>query len=158
MREPSDLRDIAASLKTLCSQEASRHSVSIETEAPSTLPDVRVDASQLQQALLNVVLNGIQAMPSGGTITIRLEELTDQLRILVEDDGPGVPSDARARLFEPFFTTKPRGTGLGLAIARKLVEAQGGQIRLAESSSSDGACFVITLPNGPNGNNTNNDA
>jgi signal transduction histidine kinase len=148
VREPCDLRDVAASLKTLCSKEASRHAVTIEIESAPALPEIRVDAPQLQQALLNVVLNGIQSMASGGTLTIELENLEDQVRVRIRDDGPGVPAEARSQIFEPFFTTKARGTGLGLAIARKLIEAQSGEIHLDESSLSSGACFVITLPNG----------
>jgi signal transduction histidine kinase len=148
VREPCDLREVADSLKTLCSKEASRHAVTIEIESAPGLPNVRVDAPQLQQALLNVVLNGIQSMPSGGTLTIELDDGDDRVVLRVRDDGPGVPAELRARIFEPFFTTKARGSGLGLAIARKLIEAQGGQIHLDESTETGGACFVITLPKG----------
>ena len=145
VREPCDLGDVVASLKTLCSQEAQRHAVVLDISIPRTLPEIEVDASQVQQALLNVVLNGIQAMPSGGSLEIEIEGRPGGVVTRVHDQGPGIDPDDTARIFEPFFTTKARGTGLGLAIARKLIEAQGGEIRLA-SHGSGGSIFVIDLP------------
>ena len=146
VRQPCDLSEVAVSVKTLCSKEASDHNVTIDIESPENLSEVRVDAPQLQQAILNVVLNAIQAMPAGGLIRIQLETGDDRVIVRVRDQGPGIPDDARTRLFEPFFTTRARGTGLGLALAKKLVEAQGGDIRVEDPPKSLGACFIITLP------------
>ena len=145
LREPCDLGDVVASLKTLCSQEAQRHAVELDISIPQTLPEIEVDASQVQQALLNIVLNAIQAMPSGGSLEIEIEGRPGGVVTRVHDQGPGIDAGDAARIFEPFFTTKARGTGLGLAIARKLIEAQGGDIRLASHGSS-GSTFVIDLP------------
>jgi two-component system, NtrC family, sensor histidine kinase HydH len=147
-KAPCDLRDVVASLKVLCSQEAAKHSVELSVSAPVGLPELNVDASQMQQALLNVVLNGIQAMPSGGSLSLTLVRLGDGIRIEVRDDGPGIPTDARKRVFDPFFTTKARGTGLGLPIAQKLIRAQGGDIRLAAEHDGRGTVFVVDLPMG----------
>ncbi|HXV60582.1 MAG TPA: ATP-binding protein [Vicinamibacteria bacterium] len=143
-----DLRELASSVRVLCSQEAARHSVDLSVAAPATLPEVNVDASQVQQALLNVVLNGIQAMPKGGRLGVNLACSNGGIQMEIRDEGPGVRRDDRTRIFDPFFTTKARGTGLGLPIARKLIRAQGGDIRLLEESGQQGAAFVIDLPAG----------
>src|SRR3970282_277579 len=115
-----------------CSKEAVRHSVELAVSVPETLTEVNLDASQVQQALLNVVLNGNQAMPRGGRLDIVLARSNGGVRVEIRDQGPGIPPEQRARIFDPFFTTKARGTGLGLSIARKLIRAQGGGIRLGE--------------------------
>lgn len=146
VRTSCDIRDVVSSLSMLCSQEATRHSVELAVDSEDSLPQVTVDPSQVQQALLNIVLNGIQAMPSGGRLAITLNRSDDGIRIEIQDEGPGIPADARARIFDPFFTTKARGTGLGLPIAQKLIRAQGGEIRLKERHAGPGAAFVVELP------------
>jgi signal transduction histidine kinase len=143
-----DIREVVGSLKVLCSKEAVRHSVELAVYVPETLPELNLDASQVQQALLNVVLNGIQAMPRGGRLDIVLARSNGGVRVEIRDQGPGIPLDQRARIFDPFFTTKARGTGLGLPIAQKLIRAQGGEIRLGEGLQGPGAVFVIELPSG----------
>jgi signal transduction histidine kinase len=146
VRAPCDVREVIGSLKVLCSKEAARHSVELAVEAPEILPELSLDASQVQQALLNVVLNGIQAMPRGGRLAVALTPWNGGLRIEIRDQGPGIPLEQRPRIFDPFFTTKARGTGLGLPIARKLIRAQGGDILLREDYDGPGAAFVIELP------------
>ncbi|HSF15055.1 MAG TPA: ATP-binding protein [Vicinamibacteria bacterium] len=143
-----DIREVASSVRVLCSQEAARHSVDLSVDAPETLPELNVDASQVQQALLNVVLNGIQAMAKGGRLSVSLARSSKGVGIEIRDEGPGIPRDDRTRIFDPFFTTKARGTGLGLPIAQKLIRAQGGDIRLLEEPARQGAAFVIDLPAG----------
>lgn len=146
VREVCNIEDVASSLRILCSKEASRHGVEIAIDVSDRLPELEVDASQVQQALLNVVLNGIQAMPSGGRLEISIREGGDRVLIRVRDQGSGIAAEDRARIFEPFFTTKARGTGLGLALARKLIEAQGGRMRLEDNPSTTGSSFLIELP------------
>jgi signal transduction histidine kinase len=148
VRAPCDIREVIGSLTVLCSKEAARHSVDLAVSVPETLPELNLDASQLQQALLNVVLNGIQSMPGGGRLDITVRPWNGGVRIEILDQGPGVPIDERLRIFDPFFTTKARGTGLGLPIAQKLIRAQGGDIRLREDYDGPGAAFVIELPSG----------
>jgi two-component system sensor histidine kinase HydH len=143
-----NIQELVSSLKVLCSQEAARYSVELSISVPENLPDLNVDASQVQQALLNVVLNGIQAMPKGGRLEVILAPSGEGVRIEVRDEGPGVSAEASLHLFDPFFTTKARGTGLGLSIARKLIRAQGGDIRLKEEHAGPGAAFVIELQAG----------
>jgi len=141
-----DIREVIASLKVLCSKEAVRHSVELTVTAPDSLPELELDASQVQQALLNVVLNGIQAMSKGGRLDVVLAETNRGVRIEIRDQGPGIPPADRERIFDPFFTTKARGTGLGLSIARKLIRAQGGEIFLDDQHDGPGAVFAIDLP------------
>ena len=142
---PCAIHEVIESLKVLCSTEASTHSVELAISSAETLPEINVDAAQVQQALLNVVLNGIQAMPKGGRLTITSSVEQGGIRIEIHDEGSGIAPEHRPRVFDPFFTTKARGTGLGLAIAKRLIEAQGGDIRVLDTDNP-GTTFVITLP------------
>ncbi len=113
------------------------------------LPPVWADEKQLQQVLFNVIINGIQSMTEGGTLTVEtaLVERGGQQhgQILVSDTGKGIPSEQMEKIFVPFFTTKTQGTGLGLAICRRLMEQQGGTI-LVSSQHGEGTVFIIELP------------
>jgi signal transduction histidine kinase len=142
---PCDVREVIESLKVLCSTEATTHSVEIVIASAENLPEIEVDASQVQQALLNVVLNGIQAMPKGGRLSLTSTPDSGGVRIEIHDQGPGIATEHRARIFDPFFTTRATGTGLGLAIAKKLIRAQGGQILFLDTEDPGTTC-VITLP------------
>jgi two-component system sensor histidine kinase PilS (NtrC family) len=102
-----------------------------------------LDRQQLSQAMWNLVINGAEAMPEGGVLTIGLGPGARE--IFVEDAGPGIPESIRNRIFNPFFTTKDRGTGLGLATVHAIVEAHRGTISVANGRQG-GARFVISLP------------
>ncbi|HEY6357639.1 MAG TPA: ATP-binding protein, partial [Vicinamibacterales bacterium] len=106
---------------------------------------VEADREQLKQVLLNLMLNSAQAMHGRGAIRVSVHSRGAMLEIQIADQGPGVSTEARARLFEPFFTTKHRGTGLGLATARRVVEAHGGTIDLT-SPTAGGAVATLVLP------------
>ncbi|MDB4935745.1 MAG: multi-sensor signal transduction histidine kinase [Labilithrix sp.] len=120
----------------------------VRIEIDGELPPVELDALFLQQALLNLVLNGLQAIAKDGTVTVRASTTTvgsdTFVCVDVSDDGPGIPADVRASIFEPFFTTKPSGTGLGLAVVKRVVDAHGG--RLAVESGKRGTRFGVMLP------------
>jgi signal transduction histidine kinase len=110
---------------------------------------VRGDESQLQQALINLLLNATEAMGSNGELTVATEIITDpdgrrRLKIFIRDTGPGIAPENLSRLFEPFFTTKKNGTGLGLAICRRVVQEHQGSIEV-ESQDGNGSTFIITL-------------
>ena len=143
-RRPCNLCEVMDSLEVLCSKEAARHGVRIEITCPTDLPEPRLDAGQIQQALLNIVLNGIQAMPSGGRLDIRVTRNGDALHVRIRDEGSGIPPENRSKIFDPFFTTKEHGTGLGMAIAHKLIQGHGGDIRLEEEGR--GSTFLVVLP------------
>jgi signal transduction histidine kinase len=113
------------------------------------LPPVYVDPKQIQQVLLNLILNGIQAMQSGGVLTLKTALTQDDGKkwviVSISDTGQGIPDQILGKIFTPFFTTKAQGTGLGLAICHKLVTQQGGSIRV-ESEDGKGTVFSIQLP------------
>ena len=129
--------------------EASRHSVSILTELAEDLPRVVADRVQLQQVLMNLMLNGIEAMQeakTAGQLTIRsLMAERGQLLISVTDTGVGVSAEQADQIFNAFFSTKAQGTGMGLSISRSIVESHGGRL-WATSNLGRGATFSFTLP------------
>jgi len=112
-----------------------------------TMPQALIDADQMKRVLINLIENASAAMDGQGTITMRTRSVPEDriVRIVVEDDGPGIPPENKERLFLPYFSTKKRGTGLGLAIANRIVSDHNGYIRV-EDNSPRGARFVIELP------------
>ncbi len=110
----------------------------------ATLPEVAFDAGQVRQAVLNLVVNAVQAMPGGGRLTVRTFLDGPAAVVEVEDTGGGVAEVIRARIFEPFFTTKATGTGLGLPVVKRIVEGHGGELGLRTSPA--GTCFSLRFP------------
>ena len=113
------------------------------------LPPVTCAVGQLNQVVLNLLTNAVQAAGKGGAVRLSTEAAGDRVVVRVADDGPGVPEELRERIFEPFFTTRAvgEGTGLGLSIANTVVEAHEGTIEV-EDAPGGGAVFVITVPGG----------
>ena len=143
-----DLKEVIGEMVILLHNEAKRHSVTIRTDLADGLPNVKADRVQLQQALMNLMLNGIEAMrDTTGELSIngRLAE-DGQLLISVADTGVGLSADNVERIFDPFFTTKVKGTGLGLAITRSIIASHGGRI-WATPNPGRGATFYFTLQN-----------
>ena len=131
------------------------HGVSISTEFEEDIPLVRADPIQLQQVILNLVRNAIDAIAIGPTNikAIRLITTYDGksvVSIYVQDTGPGITTENETQIFDPFFTTKTSGMGLGLSISRRIIEDHGGDLRLTETSSK-GCTFEITLPTSSEG-------
>jgi PAS domain S-box-containing protein len=108
-------------------------------------PTIVADFSMLKRALTNLVNNAVQAMPEGGQLTIKAYHKDNQIFIVVEDNGVGIPEKIKSKLFDPMFTTKAKGQGLGLAVVKRLVEAQGGTISF-ESQEGKGTKFIIEMP------------
>jgi PAS domain S-box-containing protein len=127
--------------------EANRHSVTVRADLAEGLPAMMADRVQLQQVLLNLMINGIEAIrDTSGELSIKSQLAEDgQLLISVTDTGVGLPTENADQIFNPFFTTKYKGTGLGLAICRSIVESRGGRI-WATPNSGPGATFYFTLP------------
>jgi signal transduction histidine kinase/CheY-like chemotaxis protein len=146
-REGVDLNEILREMTVLLGDTADRHSISIGTELDPGLPRTTADRVQLQQVLMNLMLNGIEAMrETGGILTIASERIEHgQLLISVSDSGVGLPVDEAERIFEAFFTTKPQGTGMGLSISRRIIESHGGRLS-ASPNTGRGATFQFTLP------------
>ena len=145
--KPEALRvqDVLNELATLVEGEAQQSKVQIRVVAPPTLPPLKADREYLRQTLLNLILNGLQAMPEGGTLTLKANTSNGNFLISVTDTGTGIAPENRRRIFEPYFTTKAKGSGLGLAIARRIIEAHGGTITVS-SETDQGCCFQIALP------------
>ena len=144
-----DVSEVIQEMVVLLHGEASRYSVSIQTELSADSPQVLADRVQLQQVLMNLMLNGIEAMhdtKSGGQLTIRsLRGEGGQLVISVSDTGVGLPPEQAEQIFNSFFSTKTQGTGMGLSISRSIIESHGGRL-WASSNSERGATFNFTLP------------
>jgi PAS domain S-box-containing protein len=146
-RELVDLNEIIQEMIVLLQDKANRYSISIRAELNPCLPKVMVDRVQLQQVVMNLMLNGIEAMTEmGGELTVTsMWNENGQLLISVRDSGIGLPMEESDRIFEAFFTTKPEGTGMGLSISRTIVESHGGRL-WARPNARRGATFHFSLP------------
>jgi signal transduction histidine kinase len=118
----------------------------VDVEVPDSLPTVHVDPGQLELIVVNLVQNAADAVGVEGRLRLLGRAVDDGVELVVEDEGPGLGAEARARLFEPLFTTKPHGTGLGLALCQRLVHANGGSIEPIAGPSLGGAAFRVWLP------------
>jgi PAS domain S-box-containing protein len=146
-RESVDVDEIIGEMVLLMRSEASEYAVSIRLDLAADLPKITADRVQLQQVLMNLMLNGIEAMKeTGGVLTVttgRGED--DQVLISVSDTGAGLPAGRADEIFNAFFTTKPQGSGMGLAISRSILESHGGRL-WATANNGRGTTFYFTLP------------
>jgi signal transduction histidine kinase len=155
-REPQivscDLRELIRPMLSLVRPDAQKQRVELREEYDPELPYICADAAQLQQVLLNLLLNALQAMPDGGQLSLRAQAVESNrphgprllVRLSVEDTGIGIAPEHLTKIFSPFFTTKHRGTGLGLAITRSIVEKHHGSIAV-ESTPGRGTRFILEL-------------
>jgi two-component system sensor histidine kinase HydH len=142
--------EVRAAVETAARAALLPATVSVEVAPSASGLTIDVDPDQVQQVLVNLFTNAMQAMSGDGHITVDGEPLPDGgTRLRVRDDGPGVPVEVRYRIFEALFTTKAKGSGLGLALCRRILEAHGGSIELEPSAR--GASFVLTFPPEPGG-------
>ena len=150
---PVDLSDVVESAARLLAHQKRGASIKINAELARGLPLASGDVGQLQQAVIILAENGIDAMPDGGTLTLRTyseeeaETGAGTVFIEVRDTGHGIPAEIRERIFDPFFTTKEvgRGTGLGLAVCYGIVTEHGGRVAV-DSAAGRGTVFRISLP------------
>jgi PAS domain S-box-containing protein len=142
--------EVIGEMTGMLRSEARRHGVSIRTDLKEDLPITVADRVQLQQVLMNLMLNGIEAMrDTGGVLTVKSQLGEDgQIHVSIHDTGPGLPLDKADQIFDAFFTTKPQGSGMGLAISKSIVESHGGRI-WANGDGGRGATFHFTLPVAP---------
>jgi signal transduction histidine kinase len=132
----------------LLRSEADRHSVVMRTELTADLPSVNADRVQLQQVLMNLMLNGMEAMSErGGELQISTRREGEEVMVSVRDTGVGIPTDKMEQIFDAFCTTKAGGTGMGLAISRTIIESRSGRL-WATVNPERGATFHFTLPAG----------
>jgi PAS domain S-box-containing protein len=140
-----DLRSLAAAVVALAAPEARSHRVEIVEDLGSQPLPVRVDADLMRQAILNVVINGVQAMPHGGTLILRAFATAQAAVLQVQDTGGGIPAEIRDKIFNLYFTTRKSGSGIGLALSFRAMQLHNGALDL-DSQSSSGACFRFMLP------------
>ena len=119
--------------------------VEVSIALQDELSNVMVNPFLLKRVLTNLVTNAIQAMPTGGEMTIAASQTLDSVTISINDSGVGIPKENLAKLFKPFFTTKAKGQGLGLAVCKRLIEAQGGTISV-DSEEGKGSTFTVKVP------------
>ena len=140
-----DLRKVVEDVVTLASPAAEKHNVLIEREAsPDALP-VRIDVDLVKQAVLNIVLNGVQAMPNGGTLRLTVKREGDGALISVRDQGAGIPDNIRDKIFNLYFTTKTGGSGIGLAMAYRVVQLHHGSVEFS-TIMDHGTTFYLRFP------------
>jgi signal transduction histidine kinase len=127
--------------------EAAVRGIDIIMKLPDSLPPVAADAAQLTQALVNLVINAIQAVERNGRVEVSggVEDKDGVLTLAVHDTGPGIPADKQCAIFEPFFTTKAEGSGLGLWIVQQIITAHGGLVEVSNAAGG-GAVFAFHLP------------
>ena len=140
-----DVGKIVSHVCELLRPEAASRAIKIFAGVAVELPPVMADPDQLTQALVNLVINGIQAVETDGSVVVTVAMSNMALSISVRDTGPGLPGEQETTIFEPFFTTKPDGSGLGLWIVQQIVVAHGGVIQAANAPEG-GAVFTIYLP------------
>lgn len=144
---PCSVDDILEKNLSFLAPETEKNGYKIHKRLATHIREIQADPGLLYQAFLNILMNALQAMPEGGTITIELADRKDTLTIVFSDEGNGIPDDILKRIWHPFFTTKDTGSGLGLPIVRKIVEGHGGTVRI-ENGPGKGAQVTVTLPAG----------
>jgi signal transduction histidine kinase len=145
-----DVAEIAGYVCELLRPEAAARGIEVAMNLPAGLPPLTADPAQLKQALINLVINAIQAIERNGRIevAVRADPAVGACFLEVSDNGPGVSGEKRSAIFEPFFTTKSEGSGLGLWIVQQIATAHGGLITV-ENRPGGGATFTLRLPLGP---------
>lgn len=143
--EPHDLNKLVEETLTVASLNVRQTDIQVIFTPAADLPPVVCDADQLRQVFLNLMLNAIEAMPDGGTLTVRTAAGATVALVEIQDTGIGIPEAIRTKLFEPFFTNKPQGTGLGLSISAHIVTQHGGQLEV-DSEEGCGSIFRVVLP------------
>ncbi|MCP3981641.1 MAG: hypothetical protein GY716_20265 [bacterium] len=144
--ESTDLNQIVSEVARFLEGDFRQSQVELSTELEPMVPHVEIDETQFKQALMNLLVNARQVLPANGRVVVRTRPGSQGEVVLeVEDDGPGIPAEARERIFEVFYSSRGGGTGLGLPIARQIVERHGGTIDL-RSEEGKGTTFMIRLP------------
>jgi two-component system sensor histidine kinase HydH len=144
--KPLSVNTIVSHTCELLRPQAQERGIELAIVLADGLPQIEADADQLTQAFINLIINGLQAAPTGGHVRVHTVVTgTAALAVEVSDDGPGIPAENQDKIFEPYFTTKLDGSGLGLWITQQIVLAHGGTLRV-QSEPGRGATFVVALP------------
>jgi signal transduction histidine kinase len=145
--EPVRLEDVVSHVCKLLGPEAANHQIDLIAQVDPALPVLNADGVQLTQALLNLLINALQAVKEHGRVEVRVQQRPEERAVVLEvqDTGPGIPSEKLGSVFEPYFTTKEEGSGLGLWIAQQIALAHSGNLE-AQNSPQGGAIFRLRLP------------
>ena len=145
--ESRDLNQVAAATCQLVRPQFEAHGVTLREDLSPFLPAADLDEAQIRQALMNILMNAVQIVGPGGSVTVQTGVATDGgVTLAVTDDGPGIRPEDRDRVFDVFYSNRPGGTGLGLAIAARILQAHGGRILVESGPGGRGARFVLRLP------------
>jgi two-component system cell cycle sensor histidine kinase/response regulator CckA len=147
-REPVELPAVVTETLALLDHDLRRHAIRVVLDFPPALAPALADAKQIEQVLVNLFTNAVQAMPGGGTLTVSGSADDERIRLDVSDTGPGISPDRIARIFDPFFTTKREGSGLGLSVSYGIARAHDGDLTV-RSEPGQGATFTLVLPSAP---------
>ncbi|HHT9135802.1 MAG TPA: two-component system sensor histidine kinase NtrB [Candidatus Wunengus sp. YC60] len=139
-----DIYEILNEIVSLLMPQAQLNGIEVELEVQSVLPRIKVDRDKIKQAILNIMINGVEAMPDGGKLRVSAKRNENEILVSCQDTGTGIPDEIKDKIFDLFYTTKDGGTGIGLSFAQNIVQAHGGMIRLEQSSQ--GSTFVIAIP------------
>jgi two-component system, NtrC family, sensor histidine kinase HydH len=143
--EPVEVVKIVSHVCDLLRPEAAAREIELTTQVESSLPSITADPVRLTQAVMNLVINAMQAVERKGRIAVGANLIQQAIVVTVSDNGPGIPPEKLASIFDPYFTTKTEGSGLGLWIAQQIVTAHGGSIQ-AQNGPAGGAVFAMALP------------
>jgi PAS domain S-box-containing protein len=146
-REPTDLNQFIKSIEWFINSEAQQADVKVVTQLGEDLPRIPIDTNQLTLAIINLVKNSIQAMPSGGNLTITTSNNAESISLTINDEGEGIAPENMDKIFDFLFSTKPHGSGLGLPICRRIIKEHGAEISF-ESTIGKGSTFTISFPKG----------
>ncbi|MFP3868047.1 MAG: ATP-binding protein [Desulfobacteraceae bacterium] len=144
-KKPGQIVDILQEVAEMMESNFKEQAVEFHLRQPAEVPVFSFDPGQLRQVFLNLFKNALEAMPTGGDLTVQVDTLDHDLRLIITDTGQGIPPKVLKELFNPFFTTKDKGTGLGLAISRQIIEQHQGEITI-ESAVERGTRCIIELP------------
>jgi signal transduction histidine kinase len=145
--QPANALEVVEDVIRLIRPQAAEQHVQVTLSHPDGgLPEVPLDAEKVEQAILNLVINALEAMPQGGRLTVTVGVADGELRVSVRDTGPGIPEEVRPNLFQPYFSTKSGGSGMGLALSEKLISQHGGHI--GYRTGPDGTTFDVAIPLG----------
>ena len=143
----TDIHHLLDNSLAICRPELELHAITVATHYDTNCPQVNINEDGITQVLLNLFYNAIEAMDTGGTLTIQTEYLSESevVCVRIQDDGPGIPAEDIAMLFDPFYTTKQKGTGLGLYISQKILAEHHGSIEV-DANLEIGTAFIVSLP------------
>lgn len=144
-REPTDLNQLLRSIEWFIGSEAQQADIKIVTQLKEDLPKVLIDTNQITLAIINLIKNGIQAMPGGGTLTIATCNDSKSISLSISDEGEGIAPENMDKIFDFLFSTKQHGSGLGLPICRRIIKEHGAEIAF-KSTLGKGSTFTISFP------------